>query len=516
MKKNRASRFVFAVAALLLACTAAPAQMPLGSEWTYQAQLKLDGVPLNDTADFEFSLWDDVGAGQPPVGGNQIGATQTVSEVTVVHGLFTVQLNAAGEFGLAALNGDKRFIEIAVASPSGGAFTRLSPRQELTGAPYALQTRGIFVDQDEHVGIGTDTPVTNLHIDGGLEFGPLGIEGDDTAGTALFLSNSSSNKIWLLVNGGSSSIFNGSFVIADLLAARLAIDGEGDVGLGTTTPTAALHLNRPLMPIVQRFETTRFDPVPPITEIRSPASVLALGGGVPWTSPGNSLTLDDSFSTVTLTGSAGGLDNDLSETLEWNNFGFSIPANGTITGIEVVYTGSTTCSCPDCTGLFALCSVNANFQLFSTQLTSEVRTGTFGGVVNSLTVGSEFDVWGSGWTPDLVNSPDFALQMSALMVLRDTCLQLGIPFPCDCDCSAVAGPALDAVSVTVYYRDQPPDILLVDWSIGIDEGETSLRIAPSSDLSNPAITVRTNGMVGLGVANPLNRIELPNITGTFG
>jgi hypothetical protein len=94
----------------------------------------------------------------------------------VSEGGFTVQLDFGGAF-----NGDKRFLEIAVRSPAGGGtFTTMTPRQELTAAPYALKVPGIdghsldavdgaptdavFVDATGNVGIGTITPVKPLHV----------------------------------------------------------------------------------------------------------------------------------------------------------------------------------------------------------------------------------------------------------------------------------------------------------------------------------------------------------------
>ncbi len=220
------------LAVLLLAGTAAPAQTPLGSEWTYQGKLDLLGSPLNDTADFEFSLHDAVTLG------NQVGSTVTVGNVTVVNGLFTVEL----DFGIDPYNGQALWLEIAVRSPhdpgNTAPFTTLDPRQPLTAAPYALQTRGIFVDDNGNVGIGTDSPKEQLHNTGsyyGLgHFLLHAYEGDGSNGTAYLQArdDSGSSNIALQLRTQSA----GGIVDA------VHVSHTGNVGIGTTSASAKLDV----------------------------------------------------------------------------------------------------------------------------------------------------------------------------------------------------------------------------------------------------------------------------------
>ena len=100
----------------------------LGTGFTYQGQLKQSGTAYTGTCDFKFVLFDAAS------GGTQITSIQTVTGVSVNAGAFTTKI----DFGTNVFNGDSRWLAISVACPSGGAYTALTTRQELTPAPYAL------------------------------------------------------------------------------------------------------------------------------------------------------------------------------------------------------------------------------------------------------------------------------------------------------------------------------------------------------------------------------------------
>src|SRR5437867_9573645 len=112
--------------ALLLAATSAFAQ---ASSFNYQGRLTDGGTAANGNYDLQFALFDSLS------GGAQVGSTQTLNTVAVSNGVFTVSL----DFGANAFTCASRFLEIS-ARPTGGSFTLLTPRQQVTSTPYAVRS----------------------------------------------------------------------------------------------------------------------------------------------------------------------------------------------------------------------------------------------------------------------------------------------------------------------------------------------------------------------------------------
>jgi len=222
-------------AALLLGLVpfATRGQVPLGTAFTYQGQLKLDGAPLNDRADFKFVMWDAMS------GGHQIGSEYQNNGVDVQNGLFTIRVDV----GDGVFSGDARWVQVWVRYPTGsGTFIALAPRQFLTPAPYALfshDTRGVFVADDGKVGLGTGAPKQLLHVEGDYYGrGHLWLhayEGDGSSGTAYVQArdDSGSSSINLRLRSQSA----GSQVEV------MTLTPSGFAGIGTTSPQHRLDVN---------------------------------------------------------------------------------------------------------------------------------------------------------------------------------------------------------------------------------------------------------------------------------
>lgn len=127
--------FPSVLASLLLCSLFVPsatssAQVPVGTSFLYQGQLRDGGTTATGEYDFEFKIFDD------ELVGLQVGLTVTLEDVDVENGLFTVEL----DFGPGVFTGTERCLEIGVREgASTGSFTVLAPRQKVAPTPYALR-----------------------------------------------------------------------------------------------------------------------------------------------------------------------------------------------------------------------------------------------------------------------------------------------------------------------------------------------------------------------------------------
>jgi len=123
-------RFIFGALALALVCVGAGTLRadPLGSGITYQGQLTDGSLPANGNYDFQFDLYTSADGG---------AAVDTVAipGLAVSGGL----VNATLDFTDVPFSGQALWVEVSVrAGGSSDDYTKLTPRQSLSAAPYAL------------------------------------------------------------------------------------------------------------------------------------------------------------------------------------------------------------------------------------------------------------------------------------------------------------------------------------------------------------------------------------------
>lgn len=204
-------------------------------DFSYQGQIKQNGVPVSDLCDFEFSLWRDAVSILPE---DQVGDTLLFDgvggnspSVDILNGLFNVVL----DFGPTAFTDDPRWLQTSVRCPAGtGNYTTLNPRELITGAPYAIRTRGIAVSENGLVGIGTETPQRDLHVAGSILAAAEGFDAfvelrSDESRDATTMRLTSLNSVGLAVTD-------------DGRRNRLVVSSTGEVGIGPTQPEALLHV----------------------------------------------------------------------------------------------------------------------------------------------------------------------------------------------------------------------------------------------------------------------------------
>lgn len=126
---NTKSSLVYWIALVALAMAAIPTASLRAqtTAFTYQGQLTETGAAVTGSYDLTFALFTGVSSGA------QLGATITNLAVPVSGGLFTVTLDFGNQFP-----GADRWLEIGSRTNGPGPFGTLSPRQQITSAPYAI------------------------------------------------------------------------------------------------------------------------------------------------------------------------------------------------------------------------------------------------------------------------------------------------------------------------------------------------------------------------------------------
>lgn len=264
-----------------------------GSAFTYNGRLVENGVPASGVYDFIFTVHD------AEVDGNGLGEPVLLDGIAVSAGLFVAPL----DFGADVFTGAARWLQIGVrTNGSAGAFTPLNPRQALTPSPYAIHAdtaanvvngsvvkslnnlkdsvtlaaganvtitpsgstltvaaagaggSGIWsVNGNDtfynagNVGIGTNAPAAGIRLEvlgathlkpgnGAIQFGsPSGELGMSLIPTA-------GNRADLRFDGSTLKLVATAGVAPPSPVNGLAITTEGNVGIGTGSPTAGYRL----------------------------------------------------------------------------------------------------------------------------------------------------------------------------------------------------------------------------------------------------------------------------------
>jgi len=269
MNRIATTRVVQSILLLLVFLVGASVTLAQTSPFKYQGRLTDGGGPATGAYDLQFRLYDALSAG------TQIGATVTLEDVAVSTGTFTVTL----DFGAAAFPGANRWLEIDVRpGASTGAYTTLTPRQQITSTPYAVQSLNA-VNAANAINATNATNATNAASADSLSAACIGcVTGAKIAagqavkslnglfdnvtltagsnititpsGNTLTLSGSSSGNNWSLTgNTGTTPSLN-FLGTSDNQPLAFKINGAevmrlntgGNVGIGTTNPAGLLHV----------------------------------------------------------------------------------------------------------------------------------------------------------------------------------------------------------------------------------------------------------------------------------
>ena len=219
----------------------------VGTRFTYQGTLRLNGDRAQGPYDFRFRLFTQA------TGGTEAASPQFRYDVPVTDGLFSTEL----DFGQTPIDGDDIFLQIEVRDgASTGAYTILSPRQRINATPYAVRA---LTGGDGGVSSPWTVSGTTISYDGGrvvMGAGPsnsfVNINAPNSENDLFRVRSDFSTKMKVTKAGGVSIGLGSDSAVppddglevfgATTLHANLNVLDNGKVGIGTTTPQATTNI----------------------------------------------------------------------------------------------------------------------------------------------------------------------------------------------------------------------------------------------------------------------------------
>ena len=132
---------------------------------------------------------------------------------------------------------------------SNGGANKFSIEDATGGrTPFTIEAgapnHSLYVDDAGRLGLGTNTPVTDIHVKSG-NTPTLRLEQDGSSGFTPQTWDVAGNEANFFVRDATSGSTLPFRIFPGAPSNALAIEGStGDVGLGTTSPTAPLHVKR--------------------------------------------------------------------------------------------------------------------------------------------------------------------------------------------------------------------------------------------------------------------------------
>jgi len=266
MKTTKILAILVLALCLMAYLTAISEAAPMSTAFTYQGHLYDNNSVADGLYDFQFKLYD------ANVGDGQLGSDVNKSDVDVVDGYFTVEL----DFGGGVFDGDSRWLQIGVRPGDlndSNVYNELNPRQKVTPAPYALYaaTSGLEVPFSVTGSVGypgavfsvTNTGsgsglygeirgaggggVEGKHYDTGnwgyLGSGKFGVYGHVESGTdaGVFGEHSDSGNYGFLGKSGAGVYGYGDTGFAGYFDGDAYISNH--LGVGTDVPDAKLEVS---------------------------------------------------------------------------------------------------------------------------------------------------------------------------------------------------------------------------------------------------------------------------------